>query len=80
MNVNNLVKAFLAQKTKHDMKNFFMGLLTPKEIEELSKRIKIIKLLKKNIPQQEIAKKLKVGVATVSRGAREIKLGRFKNI
>lgn len=59
------------------MDNFLMGLLTPKEIEEFGKRVEIVKMLKKGITQSVVAKKLKVGIATVTRGANEIKKGRF---
>lgn len=59
------------------MKSFLDGLLTPQEIDELSCRLKIVKHLQDHVPQRDIAKKLGVGVATVSRGAREIKLGKF---
>lgn len=62
------------------MENFLLGLLTPQEIMELPTRIEIVKLLKKGIPQVQIAKKLGIGVATVTRGSTEIKKGRFINI
>ncbi len=61
----------------NELENFLAGLLTPAEIKEFSQRIEIVKLLKKGIPQHEIAARLKVGVATVSRGSKEIMLGRF---
>ncbi|PIY71417.1 hypothetical protein COY88_00260 [Candidatus Roizmanbacteria bacterium CG_4_10_14_0_8_um_filter_35_28] len=57
-----------------------INILTPREIDELSTRLQIVKLLKKGLPHQEIARRLGVGVATVTRGSREIRMGRFKNI
>lgn len=75
-----LVKQFLKVKTKEEMKNLLSGLFTEAEQEEFARRLKIIELLKEGITQHVIAQKLEVGVATVSRGAREIKLGRFKNL
>lgn len=62
------------------MTEFLKGILTPKEIDELASRLQIVKMLKKGIPHQEIARRLEVGVATVTRGSRELKLGRFKKI
>ncbi len=62
------------------MLEFLKGILTPRELEELTTRLEIVKLLKSGLPHQEIARRLKVGVATVTRGSREIKAGRFKNI
>mgnify|MGYP003553447088 CR=1 FL=1 len=78
--IDELIEAFLIMKSKEQMLNFMKGILTPKELEELSQRLKIVKLLKKGIPQHEIAAKLGVGVATITRGSRELKIGRFKNI
>lgn len=78
--VGELVEAFLRQKSKSEMLEFLKGILTPKEFEELVTRLQIVKLIKAGLPHQEIAKRLKVGVATVTRGSRELRLGRFKNI
>jgi len=62
------------------MDNFLKGIFTAQELEEIPTRLQIIKLLKKGISQQQIAQKLKVGIATVTRGSKELKMGRFKNI
>ena len=78
--VGELVKAFLAQKSKAEILDFLKGILTPRELEELTRRLQIVKLLKSGLPHQEIARRLKVGVATVTRGSRELKMGRFKKI
>ncbi len=77
---DELIEAFLLMKSKDQMLNFMKGILTPKELEELSQRLKIVKLLKKGVPQHEIAERLGAGVATITRGSRELKIGRFKNI
>jgi len=78
--VGELVEAFLAQKSKAEMLDFLKGILTPKEFDELVTRLQIVKLLKSGLPHQEIARRLGVGVATITRGSREIRMGRFKNI
>jgi TrpR family trp operon transcriptional repressor len=78
--VGELTQAFLKQKSSTEMLEFLKGILTPREIEELSTRLQIVKLLKKGVPHQEIARRLEVGVATVTRGSRELRMGRFKNI
>lgn len=74
---NLLIEAFLSLKTKKDVKEFLDGLLTPKEREEIPVRLQIVKMLKKGIPQHEIASKLGVGIATVTRGSKEIAKGNF---
>ena len=56
-------------------KAFLKNLLTPAELEEIAKRLQIAKLLKKGVPQREIAKQLNVSIGTVSRGSRELKYG-----
>jgi len=78
--VGELVEAFLENKTSIEMLDFLKGILTPKEIEELTTRLQIVKLLKSGLPHQEIARRLEVGVATVTRGSRELRMGRFKKV
>jgi len=78
--VRELVEAFLKNRSKAEMLDFLFGILTPKELEELTTRLQIVKLLKKGLPHQEIARRLEVGVATVTRGSRELKMGRFKKV
>jgi TrpR family transcriptional regulator, trp operon repressor len=66
--------------TTKELDDFLLGILTPKEIEELNKRLDVIKMLKQGKPQREIAKKLNVGIATVTRGSKELQKGRFKYV
>jgi len=62
------------------MRDFLYGILTPKELMEIPNRLQIVKMLKKGISHHDIAGKLHVGVATVTRGSREIREGRFQNV
>lgn len=78
--LDELIAEFLKIKDKKIMKNFLMGLFTEQELEEIPTRVQIVKMLKKGIPQQAIAEKLGIGVATVTRGSKEIQKGRFINI
>lgn len=78
--IKMLIEQLKLLKTDDDLYDLFVGFLTIGEIKEIGKRIKIIQMLKKGVPHKEIAKKLEVGVATVTRGSREIKNGRFKYI
>ena len=77
---NQLVEELIGIKDKKLMRNFLEGLFTPQELEEIPMRVQIVKLLKKGMPQHEIAEKLGVGVATVTRGSKEIAKGHFKTI
>ena len=79
-NLEELMRAFLDVQTKEKMYDFLQGILTPKEILELSNRLQIVKMLKRGISHHDIAGKLHVGVATVARGSRELQEGRFQNV
>lgn len=72
-----LVDEFLSIDSPEDMADFLRGVLTSSEQEEIPKRLQIIKLLKAGIPQKEISQRLGVGIATVTRGSKEVKKGRF---
>jgi TrpR family transcriptional regulator, trp operon repressor len=76
--LNFLVDALLRVKTRKEMESMLRGLLTQKELEELPKRLEIFKQLKKGVPQHEIADKVGVGVATVTRGSQEIQRGQIQ--
>lgn len=60
------------------LEDFLMGVTTTKEREELVQRVEIIKMLLSGAPQQQIAKDLGVGIATVTRGSKELSEGHFK--
>lgn len=51
---------------------FLRDLLTPQEYEEIAVRWQIVRLLAEGVPQRTIAKNLKIGIATVTRGSREL--------
>lgn len=78
--LNELIGLLLNIKTKAEMEDFLLGILTPKELKEIPMRLQIVKLLKRGMVQQEIAESLGVGVATVTRGSRELQKGRFKTV
>lgn len=60
-------------KDKRLLKEFLIDILTIREIEEISKRWQIVKMLKDKVPHHQIAKKLRTGVETVTRGSREMR-------
>lgn len=70
----NELHAILA-KAAHNpalLDGFLQDLLTPQEYEEIAVRWQIVRLLAEGIPQRTIAKNLKIGIATVTRGSREL--------
>ncbi|HSX40767.1 MAG TPA: Trp family transcriptional regulator [Candidatus Saccharimonadales bacterium] len=78
--LKELVEEFLKIKTEQEMTDFLYGMLTPAELIELPNRLQIVKMLKRGVSQVDIAGKLHVGIATVTRGAKELQKGRFKNV
>lgn len=77
---DSLAETILSLTSKKDVRDFLDGILTPKEREEIPVRLQIVKMLKKGVPQHEIASKLGVGVATVTRGSKEIAKGNFSHV
>ena len=75
-----LIDTLLKFKTREQMYDFLFGILTPKELLEVPKRLAIVNMLKKGTQHHEIAAKLGVGIATVTRGSRELQKGRFKYV
>lgn len=75
-----LVDQLLRLKSPKEMANFLEAILTPQELEAIPKRLEIVKMLKKGVSQRKIAEDLKTGIATVTRGSREIHLKHFDNI
>lgn len=60
------------------LEDFLVGLTSPKERIELATRVEIVRLLLKGELQHDIAHKLGVGIATVTRASKELSQGRFK--
>ena len=78
--LEDFFKALQNIKSKEEMQDFLEGILTPKELLEIPNRLEIIKMLKRGTSHHDIAGKLGVGVATVTRGSKELQKGRFKNV
>jgi len=75
-----LVRQLQSLKSERQWEDFLVGILTPAEMYQVIKRLQIVKKLKNGEPQRQIAADLDVGIATVTRGAREVKNGRFKYV
>jgi TrpR family trp operon transcriptional repressor len=68
-----LIQHLLSAKDSSSMEKILHNLLTPSELSEISKRLQIFELLESGMPQRQIAEKLGVGIATVTRGSRALK-------
>ena len=68
-----LVNHLLAQNTPETMEKTLRDLLSAKELADMANRLQIIEMLQQGIPQRQIADKLGVGIATVTRGSLHLK-------
>ena len=68
-----LIAVFMkAAGEKAFFKEFLSDMLTPAEMKEVVTRWQIVQRLAKGEPQRTIAKDLKIGIATVTRGSRAL--------
>lgn len=65
-------------RNKDLLEDFLVGVTTTKERAAIVQRVAIMKRLIAGEPQQKIANDLGVGIATVTRGSKELAQGRFK--
>ena len=71
--ISPLVNHLLAQKSLKNMEKVLRQLLTSSELTEVKNRLQIIEMLEQGMPQRQIADKLGVGIATVTRGSTILK-------
>jgi TrpR family trp operon transcriptional repressor len=71
--ISELVNHLLAQKGEKDMENALRDLLTSSELVDVANRLQIFQMLEDGLPQRQIAEKLGVGIATVTRGSNTLK-------
>jgi len=68
-----LVNHLLAQNSSEKMEKTLRDLLTVGELADVANRLQIIEMLQQGVPQRQIADKLGVGIATVTRGSQHLK-------
>ena len=72
-NIQEISKLVKKLHSEAEIESFFKELLTESEIETLSKRWRILEMLKDGFTQRDIAKELKVSLCKVTRGAKILK-------
>lgn len=75
--ISELARAVLKLKNQNEVYCFLKWILTPRELKQLPLRLQIVKMLKAKTPQRQISKKLRVGIATITRGSRELQNNPF---
>ena len=73
LDMNEIYQILNNLKNEKDISTFLSELLTDSEIETLSKRWRILKLLAKGETQRQISKDLNVSLCKVTRGSRILK-------
>lgn len=72
-NISEIAGKIKKLKSEEEIYNFLLEILTESEVETLSKRWCILKMLKDGKTQREIAKTLGVSLCKVTRGSKIIK-------
>lgn len=73
--LDHLMKAVLSIKDAKECKNFFEDICTVKELQDLSQRFEVARLLKSGKNYQEISKETGASTATISRVNRALVYG-----
>lgn len=71
--IRHLVNHLLDQDSPEALEKALSDLLTASELDDVARRLQIIEMLAEGIPQRQIADRLGVGIATVSRGSNVLK-------
>jgi len=77
-NFNDVINLIYSIDDRKLLEDFLLGLTTASERSELIQRVEIVKRLIAGQAQHTIASDLGVGIATVTRGSKELSDGRFK--
>jgi len=72
-NFSELAQVLSMVKESDLLEDFLCCLLTQAEIADIAGRWALIKALRQNIPQREIAKSLGISLCKITRGSREMK-------
>ena len=72
-NILEISKKIKELKTDKEIYNFLLEILTESEVATLSKRWRILKMLKEGRTQRDISKELQVSLCKVTRGAKILK-------
>jgi len=67
-----IIDVFCHIKDRTLMDEFLQDILTPAEYEDITTRWQIVKQLARGTPQREISNNLRVSIAKITRGSREL--------
>ena len=72
-NIKEISKLLAKTDQQKLIQEFLESILTPAELEAISSRWEIVKLLDKGISQRKIAKDLHLSLCKITRGSKELK-------
>ena len=72
-NIQEISKTIKKLSSDKEIYNFLLEILTVSEVETLSKRWRILKMLNEGLTQRKIAQELKVSLCKVTRGSKILK-------
>jgi TrpR family trp operon transcriptional repressor len=71
--INEIAQILALSKDAKIIEEFLLSLLTPKEINEISSRWELVKLLNDGMSQRKISEKLGISLCKITRGSKELK-------
>jgi TrpR family transcriptional regulator, trp operon repressor len=71
--INEIARTLAATRDEKVIEEFLESLLTKKEIDEISSRWELVKLLDEGMSQRKISEKLNLSLCKITRGAKELK-------
>jgi TrpR family trp operon transcriptional repressor len=72
-NIKDIARVLSKIDDQKLIEEFLSSILTKKELEDLSSRWELVKLLDKGISQRKIAKDLHLSLCKITRGSKELK-------
>ena len=75
-NIKKLYKAIIALESEKECSDFFYDLCTIQELQAMSQRLEVAKMLTRNLVYSEISEKTGASTATISRVNRSLSYGK----
>lgn len=73
LRIKEISKALAATDDEKVIERFLRSILTEKELDEVSSRWELVKLLNSGMSQRKISEKLGISLCKITRGSRELK-------
>jgi len=71
--IKEIARVLAETKDEDIIENFLVSILTKKELDEISSRWELVKLLNIGLSQRKISEKLGLSLCKITRGSKELK-------